>query len=73
MNDFTNGPAGRAAGTALGMETMREFRVETMRTARSSVELGGQFNVVHKAGSNDLHGIVCFTICETTISMPGIF
>ena len=29
QNDFTNGPAGSAAGTALGMETIREFRVET--------------------------------------------
>ena len=29
LNDFTNGPAGSAAGTALGMETVREFRVET--------------------------------------------
>ena len=29
QNDFTNGPAGSAAGTALGMETVREFRVET--------------------------------------------
>ena len=29
QNDFTNGPAGSAAGTALGMETIREFRVES--------------------------------------------
>ena len=29
LNDFTNGPAGSAAGTALGMDTVREFRVET--------------------------------------------
>ena len=28
QNDFTNGPAGSAAGTALGMEAIREFRVE---------------------------------------------
>src|SRR5262245_3035025 len=28
QNDFTNGPAGSAAGTALGTETVREFRVE---------------------------------------------
>ena len=28
QNDFTNGPAGSAAGTALGVETVREFRVE---------------------------------------------
>ena len=29
LNDFTNGPAGSAAGTALGMDTVREFRVES--------------------------------------------
>ncbi len=28
QNDFTNGPAGSAAGTALGMDTIREFRVQ---------------------------------------------
>ena len=28
LNDFTNGPAGSAAGTSLGTETIREFRVE---------------------------------------------
>ena len=29
LNDMTNGPAGSAAGTALGMDTVQEFRVET--------------------------------------------
>ena len=29
LNDLTNGPAGSAAGTALGMDTVQEFRVET--------------------------------------------
>ena len=29
LNDMTNGPAGSAAGTALGMDTVEEFRVET--------------------------------------------
>jgi hypothetical protein len=29
QNDFTNGPAGGAAGTALGLESIREFRVES--------------------------------------------
>ncbi len=29
LNDMTNGPAGSATGTALGMETVQEFRVET--------------------------------------------
>ena len=34
MNDFTNGPAGSAAGTALGTESVREFRVEVERLRR---------------------------------------
>ena len=34
QNDFTNGPAGSAAGTALGMESIREFRVEIERLQR---------------------------------------
>src|SRR6185503_16602046 len=28
QNDFTNGPAGSVAGTTLGIDTVREFRVE---------------------------------------------
>ena len=34
QNDFTNGPAGSAAGTSLGTETVREFRVEIERLQR---------------------------------------
>lgn len=57
LNDFTNGPAGSAGGTALGLETVREFRVETNAYAaefgRSS---GGQVNVITKSGTNRLAG-----------------
>jgi len=57
MNDFTNGPAGSAAGTALGSETVREFRVEAnaygAEFGRSS---GGQINVITKSGTNDFRG-----------------
>ncbi len=57
QNDFTNGPAGSAAGTALGMETIREFRVEVnsygAEFGRSS---GGQITALTKSGTNDLHG-----------------
>ena len=57
MNDFTNGPAGSAAGTALGTETVREFRVETNAYgAEFGRNTGGQINVVTKSGTNDLHG-----------------
>ena len=46
LNDFTNGPAGSAAGTALGMETVREFRVETNAySAEFGRNSGGQINV----------------------------
>jgi hypothetical protein len=57
MNDFTNGPAGSAASTALGTETVREFRVETNAySAEFGRNSGGQVNVVTKSGQNDWHG-----------------
>jgi hypothetical protein len=57
QNDFTNGPAGSAAGTALGMETIREFRVETNAySAEFGRNSGGQINVLTKSGSNRYSG-----------------
>ena len=57
QNDFTNGPAGSAAGTTLGMETVREFRVETNAySAEYGRNSGGQVNVLTKSGSNRLSG-----------------
>ena len=57
QNDFTNGPAGSAAGTALGMETIREFRVEANSySAEFGRNSGGQINALTKSGSNNFHG-----------------
>ena len=57
QNDFTNGPAGSAAGTALGMETVREFRVETNAYGAEFGRLaGGQINVLTKSGANQFSG-----------------
>ena len=57
QNDFTNGPAGSAAGTALGMETVREFRVEANAySAEFGRNSGGQINVLTKSGSNQPNG-----------------
>ena len=57
LNDMTNGPAGSAAGTALGTETVQEFRVETNAySAEFGRMSGGQINVLTKAGSNELRG-----------------
>jgi hypothetical protein len=57
QNDFTNGPAGSAAGTALGVETIREFRVEANSYgAEFGRNSGGQINVVSKSGTNEYHG-----------------
>lgn len=57
LNDFTNGPAGSVAGTALGMDTIREFRVETNAySAEFGRTFGGQINVLTKSGTNELHG-----------------
>src|SRR5215217_3083177 len=53
MNDFTNGPAGSAAGTALGLESIQEFRVEANAyPAEFGRNFGGQVNVITKSGSN---------------------
>ena len=57
LNDFTNGPAGSAAGTTLGLETVREFRVETNAySAEFGRNAGGQINVLTKSGSNQPAG-----------------
>ena len=57
LNDFTNGPAGSAAGTALGLETVREFSVETNAySAEFGRNAGGQVTVLTKSGSNNLSG-----------------
>ena len=57
MNDFTNGPAGSAAGTSLGTETVREFRVEANAySAEYGRSGGGQINVLTKSGTNAFHG-----------------
>ncbi len=57
LNDFTNGPAGSAAGTALGMETVREFRVESNSySAEFGRGVGGQVNAITKSGTNRTTG-----------------
>ena len=57
QNDFTNGPAGSAAGTTLGMEAIREFRVESNAySAEFGRNYGGQINVLTKSGTNTLRG-----------------
>ena len=57
LNDFTNGPAGSAAGTALGVESIQEFRVESNAySAEYGRNFGGQINVLTKSGNNTLRG-----------------
>jgi len=57
LNDFTNSPAGSAAGTALGMDTVQEFRLES-NTYRAEFgrNVGGQINAITKSGTNRLSG-----------------
>lgn len=57
LNDITNGPAGSAAGTSLGLETVREFRVETNAySAEYGRNSGGQVNIITKSGANEVNG-----------------
>jgi hypothetical protein len=59
QNDLTNGPAGSAAGTALGMDTIREFRVAANAySAEYGRNSGGQVNVLTKSGTNRYTGTV---------------
>src|SRR5687768_11399935 len=66
-NDFTNGPAGSAAGTALGLDTIREFRVQSNAySAEFGRNSGGQINVLTKSGDrkstrlNSSHGYISY-------------
>ena len=57
QNDFTNSPASSAAGTALGMDTIREFRLASNSySAEYGRAMGGQINVITKSGTNLLSG-----------------
>ena len=57
QNDFTNGPAGSAASTVLGVESIREFRVEANSYgAEFGRNAGGQINAISKSGTNEWHG-----------------
>lgn len=57
QNDFTNGPAGSAASTSLGMEAVREFRIEiNAYSAEFGRNFGGQINALTKSGGNSVHG-----------------
>lgn len=59
LNDFTNSPAGSAAGTALGMDTVREFRVESNTySAQFGRNIGGQINAITKSGTNRFSGSI---------------
>ncbi len=69
LNDFTNGPAGSAAGTALGMETVREFRVEANTySAEFGRNVGGQINAITKSGTNRFTRQRCSSSTATTRS-----
>jgi hypothetical protein len=57
QNDFTNSPASSAAGTALGMDTIREFRLASNSySAEYGRGAGGQINVITKSGTNLFSG-----------------
>jgi len=74
LNDFTNGPAGSAAGTTLGTETVREFRVETNSySAEYGRNFGGQILVATKSGSNDWRGSVFEYHRNDALDAPNYF
>ncbi|MBK5254866.1 MAG: TonB-dependent receptor [Vicinamibacteria bacterium] len=74
LNDFTNGPAGSAAGTTLGTETVREFRVETNSySAEYGRNFGGQILVATKSGGNDWQGSLFEYHRNEALDSPNYF
>ena len=74
INDFTNGPAGSAAGTTLGTETVREFRVETNSySAEYGRNFGGQVLVATKSGANEWRGSVFEYHRNDALDAPNYF
>ena len=74
QNDMTNGPAGSAAGTALGMDTIREFRVEANAySAEYGRNVGGQVNVLTKSGTNQYSGSLFEYHRNEALDAPNYF
>jgi hypothetical protein len=74
QNDFTNGPAGSAAGTALGLEAVREFRVElNSYSAEFGRNSGGHINALTKSGTNDPHGSLFWYLRNDNLDARNFF
>ncbi|MCI0336369.1 MAG: carboxypeptidase regulatory-like domain-containing protein [Acidobacteria bacterium] len=74
LNDFTNGPAGSAATTVLGTETIREFRVEANSySAEFGRNYGGQINAISKSGTNQFHGTLYYFLRNDNLDARNFF
>ncbi len=74
LNDATSGPAGSAAGTALGTESIREFRVESNSySAEFGRNFGGQINALSKSGANELHGALYHYLRNDNLDARNFF
>lgn len=74
QNDFTNAPASSAAGTALGLEAIREFRVElNAYSAEFGRNSGGQVNALTKSGGNEVHGSLYHFLRNDNVDARNFF
>ena len=74
LNDFTNGPAGSAASTALGAEMIREFRVEANSyNAEFGRNSGGQINAISKSGANRFNGSIYHFLRNDNLDARNFF
>jgi hypothetical protein len=64
---------GSAAGTTLGVDTIREFQVLVSSFSAEYGGSGGVVNSVTKSGTNDVHGSAFYFLRHSSLDAPNYF